>query len=131
LVGATLSGPATASPGTNPYLPDLWRDLGRLAPAVQPRAGYNNGLAGFPLFTIYIVLYGALLARLRLRSESVWPCAILHAAGNYQSYVLLALTMVRPGFSGASPAQSTAILEYAVTMLAGVVALVLAGRANR
>jgi membrane protease YdiL (CAAX protease family) len=33
--------------------------------------GYNNGLAGFPLFTIYIVLYGALLARLRLRSESV------------------------------------------------------------
>lgn len=92
--------------------------------------GYNNGLAGFPLFALYIVLLGALLGFLRHRSKSVWPCAILHAAGNYQPQVLLVMTVVRPGFSEAGPAQSMAIFLYATTMLAGVVALVLAGRSK-
>lgn len=90
--------------------------------------GYNNGAAGFPLFFVYIVLFGALLAHLRMRSGSVWPSAILHAAANYQPYVLLALTLVSPGFSQAGPAQSMALFLYGTTMLAGIVALVLAGR---
>lgn len=93
--------------------------------------GFNNGLAGFPLFALYTILYGALLAHLRLRSHSVWPCAILHAAGNYQPYVLLALTLARPGFSSAGPEQSMAIFLYATTMLAGVVALTLAAWSGR
>jgi membrane protease YdiL (CAAX protease family) len=142
-----------------PFLPvfDLgeeigWRDylLLRLLPLGQVRAylisgavwavwhlpynvvlGFNNGTAGFALFALYIFLYGALLAHLRLRSGSVWPCAILHAAGNYQPYVLLALTLVRPGFSSAGPEQSMAIFLYATTMLAGVVAVILAVRSDR
>jgi membrane protease YdiL (CAAX protease family) len=93
--------------------------------------GFNNGLAGFALFALYIFLYGALLAHLRLKSGSVWPCAVLHAAGNYQPYVLLALTAVRPGFSSAGPEQSMAIFLYATTMLAGVVAVTLAVRSDR
>jgi CAAX protease family protein len=93
--------------------------------------GFNNGLAGFALFAVYAFLYGAVLAHLRLRSGSVWPCAILHAAGNYQPYVLLALTLVRPGFSSAGPEQSMAIFLYATTMLAGVVAVALAVRSDR
>ncbi len=92
--------------------------------------GYNKGLPGFPLFAIYTILFGALLAYLRVRSSSVWPCAILHAARNYQPYVLLALTVVQPGFSTAGPEQVMAILLYATTMLAGVAALVLATRAG-
>lgn len=90
--------------------------------------GYNNGAAGFPLFFVYIVLFGALLAHLRVKSGSVWPSAILHAAANYQPYVLLALTLVSPGFSQAGPAQSMALFLYGTTMLAGIVALILAGR---
>jgi membrane protease YdiL (CAAX protease family) len=90
--------------------------------------GYNKGAAGFPLFALDIILFGALLGYLRLRSGSVWPCAILHAAYNYQPYVLLALTLVRPGFSPAGPEQSMAIVQYAVTMLAGVAAIVVVVR---
>jgi membrane protease YdiL (CAAX protease family) len=93
--------------------------------------GHNKGLAGFPLFALYIVLFGALQAHLRLRSGSVWPCAFLHAAVGYQPWVVLALTQVRPGFSPAGPEQSMAIVEYGLTMLAGVVALVLAARSDR
>ncbi len=93
--------------------------------------GFNKGLEGLPLFALFIVLFGALQARLRLTSGSVWPCAILHAASNYQPYVLLALTLVRPGFSEAGPQQSIAILQYALTMLAGAIALVLAARSDR
>jgi CAAX protease family protein len=93
--------------------------------------GYNNGLAGFALFSVYIFLYGAILAHLRLRSGSVWPCAILHAAGNYQPYVLVALTLARPGFSSAGPEQSMAIFLYGTTMLAGIVAVALAVRSDR
>ena len=93
--------------------------------------GFNKGLAGFPLFALEIVLFGALLARLRLRSGSVWPCAVLHAAFNYQPQVLLVLTLVRPGFSAAGPEQSMAIFLYATTMLAGVVALAMAAWSGR
>jgi membrane protease YdiL (CAAX protease family) len=93
--------------------------------------GFNKGLEGFPLFVLYIVFYGALMAHLRLKSGSVWPCAILHAAGNYQPYVLLALTMVRPGFSDAGPGQLMAISVYAITILAGFVALVLTASSHQ
>ena len=90
--------------------------------------GYNKGAEGFPLFALDIVLFGALLGYLRIRSGSVWPCAILHTAFNYQPWVVLALTFVRPGFSPAGPEQSMAIVQYAVTMLAGIAAVVTAAR---
>jgi uncharacterized protein len=86
--------------------------------------GYNKGAEGFPLFALDIVLFGSLLGYLRMRSGSVWPCAILHAAYNYQPWVLIALTAVRPGFSPLAPEQSMAIMQYGVTMLAGVAAIV-------
>ncbi len=92
--------------------------------------GFNKGLEGFPLFALQTILFGALLARLRLSSGSVWPCAVLHAAFNYQPQVLLALTLVRPGFSAAGPEQSMAISLYVVTMLAGVAALAVAAWSN-
>jgi CAAX protease family protein len=92
--------------------------------------GYNKGAAGYPLFALDIVLFGSLLGYLRLKSRSVWPCAILHTAFNYQPWVLIAFTLVRPGFSPAGPQQSMAIVEYAVTMLAGLAALFLAFRAR-
>jgi membrane protease YdiL (CAAX protease family) len=92
--------------------------------------GYNKGAAGYPLFALDVVLFGSLLGYLRLKSRSVWPCAILHTAYNYQPWVLIAFTLVRPGFSPASPQQSMAIVQYGVTMLAGLAALFLAIRAR-
>lgn len=93
--------------------------------------GYNKGAEGFPLFALDIVLFGALLGYLRIRSGTVWPCAILHTAYNYQPWVLLALTAVRPGFSPLGPEQSMAIVQYAITMLAGVAAIVTAVRGGQ
>jgi len=93
--------------------------------------GYNKGAEGFPLFALDIVLFGALLGYLRLRSGSVWPCAILHAAYNYQPWVLIALTVVHPGYSPQAPEQSMAIIQYGVTMLAGIAAIVAVVRARR
>jgi membrane protease YdiL (CAAX protease family) len=93
--------------------------------------GYNKGAEGFPLFALDIILFGALLGYLRIRSGSVWPCAILHTAYNYQPWVLIALTAVRPGFSAYGPEQSMAITQYAVTMLAGVAAIVTAVRSGQ
>ncbi len=93
--------------------------------------GYNKGAEGFPLFALDIVLFGALLGYLRLRSGSVWPCAILHTAYNYQPWVLIALTLVRPGYSPQAPEQSMAIIQYGVTMLAGVAAIVALVRSSR
>jgi len=93
--------------------------------------GYNKGAEGFPLFAVDIVLFGALLGYLRLRSGSVWPCAILHAAYNYQPWVVLALTVVHPGYSPQAPEQSMAIIQYGVTMLAGAAAIVAVLRTRR
>ncbi|HKX19005.1 MAG TPA: type II CAAX endopeptidase family protein [bacterium] len=93
--------------------------------------GNNKGAEGFPLFALYTVLFGALLGYLRIRSGSVWPCAILHAAYNYQPWVFIALTAVAPGHSPDGPQQSMAIVEYAVTMFAGVAAIVVALRSSQ
>lgn len=92
--------------------------------------GFNGGAAGFPLFAAYTVLLGAVLGLLRLRSGSVWPCAVLHAAANYLPYVAITLTAVGVGVSSTAPEQSVAIFMYATMMLAGLVALILAWRSG-
>jgi uncharacterized protein len=92
--------------------------------------GFSEGAAGFPLFALDLVLFGSLLGYLRLRSGSVWPCAILHTAYNYQPWVVVALSGVKVGFSPLAPEQAMALAQYAFTMLAGVMALIIAGRAE-
>jgi uncharacterized protein len=93
--------------------------------------GYNKGAEGFPLFALDLVLFAALLGYLRIRSGSVWPCAILHAAYNYQPWVAVALTTVVSGYSPHAAEQSMAIVQYAVTMLAGVAAISVAVRSRK
>jgi membrane protease YdiL (CAAX protease family) len=48
-------------------------------------ADYNSGTPwwfGMPCFLVMVVSISIVLAWLRLRSGSVWPCAILHASHN-------------------------------------------------
>jgi membrane protease YdiL (CAAX protease family) len=44
--------------------------------------GANGGLQGFPFFLVWTVGWGAVLGWLRLRSQSVWPAAIMHSQVN-------------------------------------------------
>lgn len=37
---------------------------------------------GLPCFTVMVVALSVILTWIRLRSNSVWPCAILHASHN-------------------------------------------------
>jgi membrane protease YdiL (CAAX protease family) len=41
--------------------------------------GVNGGLQGFPFWLVWTIGLGAVLGWLRLRSQSVWPAAIMHA----------------------------------------------------
>jgi len=41
--------------------------------------GANGGLQGFPFWLVWIIGLGAVLGWLRLRAQSVWPAAIMHA----------------------------------------------------
>jgi membrane protease YdiL (CAAX protease family) len=41
--------------------------------------GVNGGLQGFPFWLVWTVGLGAVLGWLRLRAQSVWPAAIMHA----------------------------------------------------
>jgi membrane protease YdiL (CAAX protease family) len=41
--------------------------------------GLNGGLQGFLFWTVWTIGLGAILGWLRLRSQSVWPAAIMHA----------------------------------------------------
>ncbi|MGC1303706.1 MAG: type II CAAX endopeptidase family protein [Caulobacteraceae bacterium] len=48
-------------------------------------ADYNSGTPwwyGLSCFTVFVVSVSVMLTWLRLRSNSVWPCAILHASHN-------------------------------------------------
>jgi uncharacterized protein len=44
--------------------------------------GANRGLLGFPFFLVWTIGWGAVLGWLRLRAQSVWPAAIMHAQVN-------------------------------------------------
>jgi membrane protease YdiL (CAAX protease family) len=41
--------------------------------------GVNGGLQGFPFWLVWTIGLGAILGWLRLRAQSVWPAAIMHA----------------------------------------------------
>jgi membrane protease YdiL (CAAX protease family) len=41
--------------------------------------GVNGGLQGFPFWLVWTIGLGAVLGWLRLRAQSVWPAAIMHA----------------------------------------------------
>ncbi len=78
------------------------------APAIC--MGHNYGMAypGFPVAGILVMVllctaFGACLCRLRMRSESVWPCALAHGAFNAVANIGIVLCAVDPTPLGPSP----------------------------
>jgi membrane protease YdiL (CAAX protease family) len=79
--------------------------------------GVNGGLQGFPFWLVWTIGLGVVLGWLRLRAQSVWPAAIMHAqvdALPRLEGVLLAPTASDPVF---------VILQLAVIALGLVLAL--------
>jgi membrane protease YdiL (CAAX protease family) len=73
--------------------------------------GANGGLQGFPFWLVWTIGLGAVLGWLRLRSQSVWPAAIMHSQVDTiprLEGVLLAPTAADPVFI---------ILQLAVILL--------------
>jgi membrane protease YdiL (CAAX protease family) len=63
--------------------------------------GVNGGLQGFPFWLVWTIGLGAVLGWLRLRAQSVWPAAIMHAQVDTiprLEGVLLAPTVADPVF---------------------------------
>jgi len=58
--------------------------------------GANGGAAGFARFTLITVVLAIPLSWLRLRSGSVWPCAIFHASWNISLALVFAIVAIRP-----------------------------------
>jgi uncharacterized protein len=79
--------------------------------------GVNGGLQGFPFWLIWTIGLGAVLGWLRLRAQSVWPAALMHAQVDSLPRlegVLLASTVADPVF---------VLLQLAVIALGLVLAL--------
>jgi membrane protease YdiL (CAAX protease family) len=79
--------------------------------------GVNGGLQGFPFWLVWTIGLGAVLGWLRLRAQSVWPAAIMHAQVDTLPRlegVLLAPTVADPVF---------VILQLLVILLGIVLAL--------
>ncbi len=92
-------------------------------------ADYNNGTPwwfALTCFTVMVVADSVILTWLRLRSNSVWPCAILHASHNL---------FIQKFFTPLTGAKGTltpyAIDEFGVAVPAVVLVFALAFWANR
>jgi membrane protease YdiL (CAAX protease family) len=127
-----------------------WRDylFPRLLTALGPRAaillsgliwaawhapynlllGHNGGAAGYPLFVVYCIAFGAVLAWLRMRSGSIWPVVILHGAAKYQPWVFLSVLAPGPATAQSAPAAVIGTSLYAAAILAGAFLLLRPGR---
>lgn len=75
--------------------------------------GANGGLLGFPFWLVWIVGLGVVLGWLRLRSQSVWPAAIMHS----QVDVLPRLEGV---FLAATPTDPVFIIFQVLMILIGL-----------
>ena len=78
------------------------------APAIAMGHNYGMGYAGFPIagiatMTLACTALGCWLALLRLRTKSVWPCALAHGAFNAVANVGLAFCMAGQTLAGPSP----------------------------
>jgi len=84
--------------------------------------------AGYPLFVVYCIAFGAVLAWLRMRSGSIWPVVILHGAAKYQPWVFLSVLAPGPATAQSAPAAVIGTSLYAAAILAGAFLLLRPGR---
>jgi len=78
------------------------------APAIAMGHNYGMGYAGFPFAGIATMILsctalGCWLAYLRMRSGSVWPCALAHGAFNAVANIGVVFCTVGQGLLGPSP----------------------------
>ena len=78
------------------------------APIIAMGHNYGMDYAGFPVLGIVVMTlacaaYGVWLAWLRLRSQSVWPCALNHGAFNAIAGMGLYFSATGPNVFGPSP----------------------------
>jgi uncharacterized protein len=86
----------------------------------QGAAFPDHRLAGIALITVMTIAFGAVLAWLRFRSGTIWPCCLAHAAWNFQGSLWL---------TGTDESGSLAVVAVAlVPTVAFAVWLALTGR---
>ncbi|SDP12988.1 CPBP family intramembrane glutamic endopeptidase [Lentzea jiangxiensis] len=73
------------------------RHLGGVIWAVWHLPGYVGSPATFLPFAVFTVLLGTLLGMLRLHTNAVWACSVVHAANN-----TLVIAFVNIAFTDAS-----------------------------
>lgn len=78
------------------------------APIIAIGHNYGTAYPGYPIMGIMAMVIactslGCLLAWLRLRSESVWPCAIAHGAINAAANLGICFSTLGPTLAGPSP----------------------------
>ena len=79
------------------------------APIIMMGHNYGVGYPGFPLtgilsMVVFCTAVGCLLAWLRMRTKSVWPCALAHGALNASAGLGLMFCTEGPIILGPSPA---------------------------
>ena len=78
------------------------------APVIAMGHNYGMGYAGFPwtgilVMTLACTVMGSCMAYLRLRTQSVWPCALAHGAFNAISNVGVYFCLAGQTLAGPSP----------------------------
>lgn len=78
------------------------------APAIAMGHNYGMGYEGFPwvgilLMTTFCIVVGAFLSYLRVRTNSVWPCALAHGSINAIAGIGLYFSAVGSTLAGPAP----------------------------